>query len=189
MIQEVFARAGQYYTGFINLPIEGQVIGGVGLIIVIAAIKNVWGMLYPVRWTAASLLRVAAFLMNPRKRKSKKTDSVERSATDIIPFNVSNKKKTIRTYGFYGGTVAVQKLTDDQMEVLSAAIIKFDVGGNGGLTAERCRRDELQRPPQVVDTSALEKRIADLEVQGFNATQTPAPVVVTRVAPSEADVA
>lgn len=192
MIQELIERAGQYYTGFINLPVEGQAIGVVGLIVVLAALKTVWGMLYPVRWTAASLLRIAALLMHPRKRKPKKTDGVELAA-DVIPFNVSNKKKTIKTYGFYGGTMAVQNLTDSQIEVLSAAIIKFDVRGNGGLSAERRRRDELKCPPQVVDTNALEARIVELEVSNFNATQTPAPrdyqVVVERVVPSEADVA
>lgn len=116
MIQEIIERAGQYYTGFINLPIEGQVIGGVGLIVVLAALKTVWGMLYPVRWTAASLLRIAAFLVHPRKRGLNKAPN--KRAVDV-PFDVSTDKRFIATVKSYKGKLA-RNLSDEQLNLLMA---------------------------------------------------------------------
>ena len=144
MIQELIEKAGQYYTGFTHLPIEGQVIAGAGMLVLLAALRNLWRMLYPVRWTAASLLRIAAFLVQRKKRKTKKTD-VGQVVADIIPFDISNKKKTIKTYAFYGTTPAVQNLTDHQINVLEAATVKFKIKGHGGLGPERRRRDDARK--------------------------------------------
>lgn len=190
MIQEIMDKASQLYTGFIVAPVEYQVAIGIGVLVVIAALKNVWGILYPVRWTAASLLRVAAFLMHPRKRKAKTTTATD-DVSKSVPFDFSTKEKAKAAYAFYAGTDAVQMLSDQQMNIMSEAVNVYDLRGNGGLTTERARRKMQQRidalqttaePVTQPDTSALEARITELEAK--RVTQ-----FVEKAMPSGADVA
>ena len=138
MIQEVIERLGQYYTGFINLPLEGQIICGIGAVVVLSAFKNVWKLLFPVRWGAATLLRTAAFLVSPGKKKVK-----VRGNSDILPFDLSNKKKTKKTYEYYTWEPRVYDLTDEQLNDLDAAVFNFEIRGNGRIGKERRRRGQI----------------------------------------------
>ena len=170
MIQELIERVSQYYTGFINLPIEGQVIGGIGLVVVIAAMKTLWGMLYPVRWTAASILRIAAFLVYPRKRGSRK---VAGKRTVDVPFDVSTAKRFIATVKSYKGKMA-RNLSQDQLNLLieTAGIYNYATFGgyDGGVglmisvMRERDRRLNEEKVQQRAKQAAdLQNKVAEIE--------------------------
>lgn len=192
MIQEIMEKANQLYTGFVVAPVEYQVAIGIGVLVVIAALKSIWSVLYPVRWTAASLLRVTAFLMHPRKRKVKTTEAVD-DVSKSVPFDFSTKEKAQAAYTFYAGTDAVQMLSDEQMKVISEAIDVYRLEGHGGLTTENERRKMQKRiaalqvtaePVAQIDTSTLEARITELEAERV----TVAPKLVEKAMPSKADV-
>lgn len=166
MIQELIERAGQYYTGFINLPIEGQVIGGIGLVVVMAAMKTLWGMLYPVRWTAASLLRIAAFLVHPRKRGPKKASS--KRAVDV-PFDVSTKKRFAATVKCYKGKKS-RYLSDAQLDLLikTAGIYGYYTSTESHLmgyivTEQHRRRNEEKAQQQAKEAADLQNKVAEVE--------------------------
>jgi len=177
MIQELIARANQYYIGFTNLPIEGQVIGGVGLLVVVAALKNVWGILYPVRWTAASLLRIAAFLMHPRKRKPKTDPGGRKGVFDdggtSTIFDASSKERFIATVKSYKGKLA-RDLSNEQINLLIKAgdIYQYQTVRhyNGGLglmkhivTEQERRLAEAKVAERAAKAAALQNQVAEVE--------------------------
>jgi hypothetical protein len=149
MINEIFTKLDQYYTAFMGLPIEGQVICGVGLLVALAAAKNIWGLISPVRWTAATTLRGVAFLLHRGRKTQRKVNPCtqievpkQTHASDIVPFDISTKKKAQLTYDCWPKPTLAHKLTDNEIEMLSAAISKFKLKPNGLLTKERARRKE-----------------------------------------------
>lgn len=171
MIQEIMDKASQLYTGFIVAPVEYQVAIGIGVLVVIAALKNVWGILYPVRWTAASLLRVAAFLMHPRKRK--KQDSPSPSTTGQgIAFDVTTKGNFVATVKSYKGKLA-RNLSNEQINLLieTANIYNFnteaDYHGNLGvmkyIVGEKDRRlAEEKARQQAQQATNLQNEVAKI---------------------------
>tara|TARA_R110002096_G_scaffold81468_1_gene190052 strand:- start:672 stop:1205 length:534 start_codon:yes stop_codon:yes gene_type:complete len=149
-------RIVQMYDAFMAMPIEGQIITGAGALVVIAATRTVWKIAYPVRWTAASTLRLSAWLIHPRKRKA---TSRQVASNDIVPFDFSTKEKAKAAYAFYAGTDMVQTMSVDQMDLLSEAFELYNLRGNMGLTNEKNRRqmqekmDHLQKMAEVEQAS------------------------------------
>tara|TARA_R110000822_G_scaffold88608_10_gene205226 strand:- start:1048 stop:1773 length:726 start_codon:yes stop_codon:yes gene_type:complete len=141
-------RIVQMYDAFMAMPIEGQIITGAGALVVIAATRTVWKIAYPVRWTVASTLRVGAWVLNPRRRRSGKGDF-----NTVPEFDLSNKKKAAVTYAYYAGTDAIQGLTQEQMTRLNAAVDHYSLPPNGGLSAERYRRQSMNSAEGVTPTS------------------------------------
>lgn len=176
MIQELLQRANQYYVGFVNLPIEGQVVCGIGAVVVLAAVKNVWGILYPVRWTAASLLRIAAFLMHPRKKKQKSNVDTEgrkgifNGEKEQTPFDVSSKQRFVATVKSYKGN-RVRELSDAQIDLLFNAATIYDyrtrvsydhrIGLMKNVVSEKDRRSKEEKiRQQAQDATALQNKTA-----------------------------
>ena len=143
-------RIVQMYDAFMAMPIEGQIITGAGALVVIAATRTVWKIAYPVRWTVASTLRVGAWVLNPRRRRSGKVDF-----NTVPEFDLSNKKKATITYAYYADTDAVRGLTGEQMTRLSAAVAHHSLPLNGGLTEERYRRQSMNNVEEVTPTSSV----------------------------------
>ena len=153
MIQEWIDKADQLYTAFVVMPTEYKVVVGIGVLVALAALKNIWGMLYPVRWTAASFLRISAFLMHPRKRKKKEQEErfrwfgatssqsdITTKTKEIPPFNFATPAAATKAYDYYSRAPMVYDLSDDQIEFMSDAIEIYEIRGNGQLTIERKRR-------------------------------------------------
>lgn len=209
MIQELMERASQYYTGFVNLPVEGQVIGGVGLLVVLAALKNVWSILYPVRWTAASLLRIAAFLMNPRRRKKVQKGLTTIDVNGNAPLwdftNEDSYNKVVLYYGHKKNVAELTALSHDQLRQIRkiTGVTNTHQSSNKKLKAaykviraERIKRERAEDMQGLVvqeaappcpptpwvqsDTNALEARITELEEMHSPAT----PKFVEQAAPS-----
>ena len=149
-------RIVQMYDAFMAMPIEVQVITSAGALVVIAATRTIWKIAYPVRWTVASTLRVGAWVLNPRRRRANNNNTTDQNGVDMNTppvFDLSDKKKTKRTYAYYGGTSAIRLLTIEQMNLLGWAIDRHGIRGNGGLTAERERRED--NPHREVVSSSV----------------------------------
>lgn len=111
-------QAVELWNGFIGLPTEYQVAIGVGGLICLAALRNIWGMLYPVRFLFAGALRGIAFVAHPRKQIGSKQSNQE-ELQEAPVFNVSTPEQLKATLKYYvANTIKVQELSDDQINVL-----------------------------------------------------------------------
>ena len=150
------SKLDQLYTGFVNMPTEYQVVASVGCLVLLAAVKNVWGMLYPVRLAAASLLRSVAYVLHPRK-KTQKTQRVQKGSTTVQverdtppPFDVSSKGNFIITMRYYANKDTVNQLSTEQVGLLfdTASVYSYNT-----YTSDYCKIDKLMIP------LAKEKRV------------------------------
>ena len=172
MIQEIMEKANQLYTGFVVAPVEYQVAIGIGVLVVIAALKSIWSVLYPVRWTAASLLRVAAFLMHPRKRNKKDNPSLSMSRQGVA-FDVTTKENFVATVKSYKGKLA-RNLSEAQINLLikTAKVYRYQTergyDGNIGLMkhvmGEAVRRTQARTAlAQAAEAANLQNKVAEVE--------------------------
>ncbi|MEE8114328.1 MAG: hypothetical protein V3T23_08225 [Nitrososphaerales archaeon] len=147
----------QLYDAFMAMPMEGQIITGIGALVTIAALKTIWGMFLPIRWLAASTLRVCAWVMHPRKRRAK--DQKVAVAEQMVPFDFSDKKTAQAAYNFYSKPDVVQGLSSEEMEIVSEAIELFNLSKNGRMTAELDRRAVQKKAAKMQQrVIALQKR-------------------------------
>jgi hypothetical protein len=127
MIQDIMEQAGQYYTCFVNMPTEGKVIISVGALVILAALKNIWGLLKPVRWTAAKLLNGVAFILFPRRRKPKLKDTatmhqgIFNPPPDLDVKTVDELRNVIHHYGGKRNAKRRAELTDAQLDKIKDA--------------------------------------------------------------------
>jgi len=164
----------QLYTAFMNMPLEGQIVAGVCAVVVLAAMRTVWKVLFPVRWTISTLFRLVAFVMNPRRRTAKAKAETKDGAS-VVPFDFSTRENAQAAYDFYAGTDVVQTLSAGQMEIISEAITLYSLEKNGGLGRERDRRKmqekirQLQLGAQASTVEPQPEPKAEVEVQKFQA--------------------
>jgi hypothetical protein len=65
---DIVERINTLYATVMALPVEGQVAIGIGALVIVALARNIWKLLYPVRWVAATTLRGGAWALCRRKR-------------------------------------------------------------------------------------------------------------------------
>ena len=134
-MQDLTSKFSQLYEGFLVMPVEYQVVVSAGLLIALAALKNIWSMLYPVRLATASLLRSVAFVIHPRKKKvrvsvAKKVVDNEVPRTGFFPrsappaFELDTVEKfyaVVEYYGDTGNSEELKALSYPQLQLLKKA--------------------------------------------------------------------
>lgn len=133
MIQEMMEKFNQLYVGFVNLPIEGQVVSGVGALVVLAALKNLWSLLYPARWGIATSLRGLAYAIHPRGRQPKTNNPKATKAPKFHApvWDLSTNESLRDVVLYYGSKNNVATLSKEQMTAIInvSASSKFKKNG------------------------------------------------------------
>jgi len=144
-MQDLTSKFSQLYEGFLVMPVEYQVVVSAGLLIALAALKNVWGMLYPVRLAAASLLRSVAFVIHPRKKAKKEPNLFKIKViedqpikTGIFspnvapPFELDTVSKFYAVVNYYSDSSnkeALKSLEYSQLQLLKKAVDASPITG------------------------------------------------------------
>lgn len=128
MIQEL-------YDYVVNAPVPMQICMGIGTLTVIAALRNLWKILLPIRWPAAKLLDTGSFLLYPKKRRNKNREFAEAygmshakmvgcySSQPKVAFDITSSRKAfIKTLKAYASTEKkCLALTDQQIKDIRKA--------------------------------------------------------------------
>ncbi len=109
----------EIYSTIVELPVEYQVILGIGALVVLAALRNVWGILFPLRWAVASLFRVVAYLLHPRKRRRRLAPSLDVTKNpDSFMDGLGTRRGFIKAAKYYSKPKRVKDLDDKQLDLL-----------------------------------------------------------------------
>lgn len=121
MIQEL-------YDYVVDAPVPMQICMGIGTLTVIAALRNLWKLLLPIRWPAAKLLDTGSFLLYPKKRRNKTREFAYGYQGPIavdpkVPFDITSSKEAfIKTLKAYASTEKKCKmLTEEQVKSICKA--------------------------------------------------------------------
>lgn len=167
-ISEIISKFNELGTAFVAMPVEYQVVAGIGGLVVIAAARNVWGMLKPVRWTVSTALRAVAFVFHPRKRtprvSSRQPGVTLNESGNGFAITASTADEFYDLVAYYGGrhekrrkALSYEQLC--QLRDISDAVIE-GVGGRADylpkgmwkkylpIKEERLRREEEQNVRQ-----------------------------------------
>lgn len=122
------------YDAFLNSPTEYKILMGVGTLVMVSALRNIWGMLKPVRWTAATALRLTAGVLHRGRHQWQ----VARQGSPLFDF--STEEAAEQAYNQYGTDPEVRSLSRKQMKQLIKARDIWGFYGHGGIAKEIGRR-------------------------------------------------
>jgi len=176
----------EIYHTIVELPVEYQVVLGIGALVVLAAIRNMWGILFPLRWAVASLLRVVAFLLHSRKRQKRLKLNQDAAinyaiaaspAQQVSQLAVGNKEEFIKTAKYYAKHL--DELDEDKIDFLLSVASTYDI-----TTAYHASRRSFIRKLQAArDNIKNQRRALEQQERFLNPPKPYAPPVQVAAAP------
>lgn len=151
MIEEMITKFSELYTTFMGLPLEYQILVGLGVIAGIAGLRIVWKLLFPLRWILGMLFRGIGFVFNSNKQRKKTQKDPD---FDNIAWDLSSEEATQITYDYFSAPGVIENINDEHIAKLDAAVLYYGLQGNGRLTKERNRRSSKSATNIPFDVSS-----------------------------------